>query len=305
MTSEAPDGFEPIERVLGPARSRYFGAGYRGVRYRVNPDPAAHRGAASAIVDYPELWSVDGSGRARSPHLSSVDAVVLPLMLVEATSTQDELEILRQLFVASIDLRAGTEPWPRLDDVPLEVTTARMGNGLRVQGRVGNIRVSIDLTLGSAPPHPSGDASVYGGLFQTTSCETSVGAMAEHGRLDSRHRVRYAVEPRYASGVEADWWPGLTMIDCLVALGQLSQALVFATAGVSRAAAGTLWMRTMRIRRTIPAFEPTDAFTSSATIARDRVLGRLAGRVHDVEVVAETSTGVSARSCVAYAEGEQ
>lgn len=119
-----------------------------------------------------------------------------------------------------------------------------------------------------------------------------------------RHEVRFESPARAASGVEADWWPGLTIIDYLVVLGQMTQALVYSSAGLSRADAGALWMRTMQIERLRPPAEAS-AFESEARILRDRVFERTGQRLHDVEVVATTTTDVRARSTLAYAEASR
>lgn len=289
----------PAERLLGPAKGRFFGAGYRDVRYTLDRTEA---GPETAAVAYPEQWSVDGSGIARTPHLSSVDAVVLILMLLEERSTGQSRSLLRHTYVNALDLRAGSTPWLRLDTVPLTLTTTGTSTGMQIRGRVGNIRVGIDLATAVPTSQEAGKSSVYGSLFQTTTSETFLGAHAIGLALNGVHRMQYSATPAQPSGVEADWWPGVTMIDYLVTLGQLTQALVYRAAGVTRGSAGALWMRTMQLTRSLPPASQCAEFTSAAKIVRDRLLEQQGTRVHDVEVFAETSTGVSARSTVAYSE---
>jgi len=289
----------PAERLLGPAKGRYFGAGYRDVRYTLDRTDAV---PATAAVAYPEQWSVDGNGVARTPHLSSVDAVVLILMLLEAQSTDQSRSHLRHTYVNALDLRAGSTPWLRLDAVPLTLATADTSTGMQIRGRVGNIRVGIDLATAGSTSQEAGESSVYGSLFRTTASETFLGAEAIGLTLNGVHQMQYSAAPAQPSGVEADWWPGVTMIDYLVTLGQLTQGLVYRAGGVTRERAGALWMRTMQLARSLPPASQCAEFTSVAKIMRDRLLQRQGTRVHDVEVLAETSTGVSARSTVAYSE---
>ena len=302
MTSRAVQEFLPIERVLGPARSRYFGAGYRDVRYSISPAGSEKDALETATVSYPQRWSVDGEGRPRSPHLSSIDAIALSLMFLEARLTGSANDLLRHTYVTAIDLRAESRPWLLLDGIPLSLTPLETPTGIRVQGRVGNIRVAIDLATAPGIAHEPGGRSVYGSLFQTTECDSFVDGGTAGMKINGVHRMQYSPDAAPPSGVESDWWPGATMIDYFVALGQITQALVYQAAGVSRGAAGALWMRTMQIRRPRPPLLRCGEFTSTAEIMRDRLLDRAGTRVHDVEVVAETSTDVTAHSTVAYWE---
>lgn len=77
----------PLTAVLGPARGRYFAEGYREVRYEVGTvrqGPADDcRTHAVVTALYPQDWSRRGDGSARTPHLSSVDAIALPLIVLE------------------------------------------------------------------------------------------------------------------------------------------------------------------------------------------------------------------------------
>ncbi|WP_146082520.1 AvrD family protein [Rathayibacter sp. AY2B3] len=91
--------------MLVAAANRYFGAGYRAVRYslhsvRSNP-PSGNE--AVAHVKYPPHWSDDGHGIANVAHLSSVDAVILSMLATERVASPLERERLGELRVSSID----------------------------------------------------------------------------------------------------------------------------------------------------------------------------------------------------------
>lgn len=302
LSSSVTQRYEPLDLLLGPADERYFGSGYREVKYTAVGGLLGGRLEGAGVVVYPQGWSVGAGRQRRTPHLSSIDAVVLSLILLEKCSASHELS---DLFVASIELRAGARPWEKLDAVPLQLDVESTRATLEVCGLVGNIHVRITLALRENPTDVATDGeSVYGVLFQTTRSESVVCNGAQDGSFVGRHQV-IVDSSRKPHGIEAFAWPGPTVLDYLVLLGQMTQALVYTSAGLSRSTAGPLWMRTMRVERSAPPEGGSESeFGSNAQIARDRLLIRSGTRVHDVKVNATTTTGVRAMSTLAYVEAE-
>lgn len=292
------EGYAPLDAVLGPSDQRYFGAGYRDVDYNLSGVMRGNTLRGAGAVGYPQDWSVGTQGRRRTPHLSSVDAVVLPVLLLEKCVPSHELD---DLFISSIELRAGSRAWEKLDDVPVHAEIARTGRHVDLRGAVGNIRIRIALTRHDKPfGAVAGGQSVYGRLFQSTRSESLIRTDSVAGCLMGRHRIHFGGH-RAARGVEACAWPGATVLDYLVVLGQVTQALMYTSAGVTRSTAGPLWMRTMRVERSTPP-GPEEEFGSVAHVVRDRLFVRSGQRVHDVRVSASTTTGVNAVSALAYVE---
>lgn len=295
---------DALDAVLGPASQRYFGSAYRDVSYDIAKGEQGTHMEAVGIARYPEAWSVDGDGHNRTPHLSSVDAIVLPLLSLERDASSSEA--LQNQYVSSIALRAGSAPWERLSAIPMRLHHATRPDGTEVSGTVGNIRVELHTSRsGPAALPAAGRASVYGGLFQETRCHTRDLTRKGQRVLTCRHEAEFS-SASPATGLEASTWPSLTVLDYLVTLGQVTQALVYAAAGVSRATAGPLWMRTMRVERSGPPNRANEGdFVSRAEIISDRLLERGGRRVHNVEVVAHTTSGVQATSRLAYTERER
>ena len=292
--------YEPLDAVLGPSDQRYFGAGYRDVAYDVSGVMLGNTLRGAGALGYPQDWSVGTRGGPRTPHLSSVDAVVLPVMLLEKCMPSRELH---DLFISSIELRAGSRAWEKLEEVPVHSEISKAGRHLNLRSVAGNIRVRITLTRhGKSFSAAAAGLSVYGRLFQSTRSDSLIRTDSVDDFLAGRHRMHFG-RHRAARGVEAFAWPGPTVLDYLVVLGQMTQALVYTSAGVTRSTAGPLWMRTMRVERSTPP-GPEDEFDSVARVVRDRLLVRSGQRVHDVQVSASTTTGVNAVSALAYVEDE-
>ena len=299
-----------LESLLGPTRDRYFGAGYRAVRYSLT---SVHAGLteieAVANVAYPARWSTGGDGLARSAHLSSVDAVILPVIVMESAALPSELRAAGRFRLSSIELRAGAHPWLTLDVVPVKLTADDAGAQRHLRAVSGNIRLNATLSRIDEQPEtegtiaPADGPSVYGGLFQTVDTRSTVRGL-DVTRCELRASHVIASDGAFApgAGVEACQWPAPTVVDYLVTMGQLTQAIVYASAGTTRSEAGPLWMRTMSID--VHESQPPlpSRFDTITRVLRDRVLERGGERIHDVLVESVASSGVRARSTLAYKE---
>ncbi|WP_454156804.1 AvrD family protein [Microbacterium lacticum] len=300
-----------LESLLGPAHGRYFGAGYRAVRYSWE---SAVRGAGSQVeavgrVVYPATWSTASDGFVRQPHLSSVDAVVLPLLVLERGAPPRQRQALDGLYVTSIDLRAGASPWLELDAVPVGYTVEATEAQCHLMGVSGNIRFNTTLSAAAArptrdePPSSPGRPSVYGGLFQNTRTRSTVSDLdLTEGELRGSHLFDTDDLLTPGPGIGASQWPAPTVIDYLVTMGQLTQALVYESAGTTRSKAGPLWMRTMTIEIVEPPTRLPMAFDTTTRVVRDRIVERGGERIHDVLVESSATSGVRARSTLAYKE---
>lgn len=301
---------EPVslEALLGPAHGRFFGAGYRAVRYSWDSSTgnAGPQVDAVARVAYPTRWSTDGGGSVRQPHLSSVDALVLPLLLIERLASPQQRRAHGRLYVASVDLRAGASPWLALDAVPVRCTVEHTETRCHLMGVAGSIRFNTTLLAGTAQPEPKvpaptpGSPSVYGGLFQTTRVRSTV--KATEAGLRGSHLLDSDDALSPAPGIGASLWPAPTVVDYLVTMGQLTQALVYESAGTTRLEAGPLWMRTMTIDIHEPPSSLPSGFDTTTRVLRDRVVERAGERIHDLMVESVATSGVHARSTLAYKE---
>ncbi|GAA2030883.1 AvrD family protein [Yaniella flava] len=299
-----------IKEFLGPAEDRYFAQGYQSVLYSLHSVIKAHSGLAEAVCEvvYPPRWSARHRDEECSvPHLSSVDAVILSLKLLENISSVEELNALSLYRVSCIDLTAGSRPWLRLEAVPIRLSFKYDKGSLVSKAQVGNIRVGITLVKDNSGSRlcslPRGPETVYSHLFQTTEGNSLVQSLnSEHGILRSEHDLRANNATFSAPGIEALRWPSVTVIDYLVTMGQLTQVLVYSYAGTSRSEAGALWMRTMKIRIDKPSAPLPVNFKAETKILRDQVWKIDGKRIHDVKVESSASSGASAQATLAYEE---
>lgn len=296
--------------ILGPDEGRYFGAGYRSVDYQETR--AAAGGTltdlrAEYAVRYPPGWSRDEDGRSRVPHLSSIDAAVLPLRALE----QMPGSMPDGFYVRSMKLRSGPHPWTALEKVPLTMAQERApgGQGWRLHGTVGNMTVtcqlSADKPTGPAPECSAllGGESAYGGLYRRTRTVSSISSFEATARsLRAQHMTTTAASADGAPGVEGRSWPCLTVVDSLVVMGQLAQAAIVVFTGIDRARMGALWMRQVTYSAARAPQRLPHTWQSDVTLVRDRLMPRRADGIHDVVVECVSSVGVRVEAKLAYME---
>jgi len=296
----------PLEHVLGPARDRYFAAGYRGVRHTVDVvDAATDTRHAEGRVDYPARWSVGDGGHTRTAHLSSVDAIVLPLLVWQHTDADRAAHDI----VRSVALRAGNTPWTALDRVPIQTTRASDGADVTLTSTVGNIRSTITLTPCRTPGRAAraletSPRLVYGDLYRLIESQSALTHFDPVDRvIGSAHR---AEAPSLAvdgvSGIEGAFWPALTAIDYLVTMGQLTQAVIFEVSRSTRSMIDNLWMRTLHIALPETPTALPAQYRAATRLIRDTTLNIGGRHVHDVRVESTASTGVVAGATLAYTE---
>lgn len=287
-----PSRPRPIDEFLGPASGRYFGAGYRRVEQRL----AALRISgdlvtAQATLAYPGDWSRKAS-KALRPHLSTVDALVFTLGLVEAWLTHTAALTLaerRVLWLRRFEMRAGSKPQEDLDAFAVSAQRVSTNEGGSVfVCRIGTIGVECEVAHG---PYAMAAAP---GIY--TTADAILGTAEERYWGAAYKQRRHAIEQVAANatgvgarltvsgpdcgsgdGFGADHQPCTSMLDCFLMLAQLSQVIAYEHDGITRATSQTLWMRRLAMRCETPRLTFGEAFDVDLELRRARHLRRDAG----------------------------
>src|SRR3954447_1017177 len=117
-----------IDDYLGPSTGRFFGNGYRRVRYRdrsVAHDAAAGTPTRARVgIEYPIDWSVKARSTPLRPHLSTIDALVLAANVAECHLGRIHtlsVEQRRRAWLRRVTIRAAATPFESgLDELPVE-----------------------------------------------------------------------------------------------------------------------------------------------------------------------------------------
>ena len=299
----------PLTAVLGPAHGRYFAEGYREVRYEVGTvreDPIDDcRAHAVVTALYPQDWSRGRDGSARTPHLSSVDAIALPLIVLERLAGPARLS---SYWVERVELRAPTGPRTDLASIPLvlDVEGVVGETDLSLTADTGGMRTRLALRRSAAGGPERGDdgtPSVYSEGFRHVGAETALTPRTVDEGVGALHdfRLRPGAQMPALSGVEAAFSPAVSAIDLLVTMGQMTQATIYQSMPVEHRR-GELWMRSMTIDICETPRPLPSCVSSSTRVTRHRVLDRDGRRIHDISAESQIEALVHARASLAYVE---
>lgn len=306
-----------IDDLLGPARGRYFGDGYRRVGHELRDvaidADASGRGGVDALawVRYPSDWAVKRPGVDLRPHVSSLDTLVISAQLCEAFLVHRynlDPGQRRRMWLRRVDAKAGHEPHEEL--AGFEVT-ARLRDTRPVEGRPGLYASSFDCRIGAmrlrcevghevtgAPPRPGRYALVdqllgpaahryYGAGYRQSGYEIrDVGV--DFGNTYAECAMRPVPGCAPASvGLEAEYQPCVTLVDSVVMTAQLSEVILYRTDGLDRSRSNTMWLRSLKMERPDPPARRSGArFSGSIAVSKSRVVELNGARWRIVDMVA-------------------
>jgi len=322
-----------IDRHLGPASGRYFGEGFKRVDHALTGLRVAGRTiAAEATLSYPDDWSRKSSGTLR-PHLSSVDGLVIAGELADAWLTHTfglSLDQRRRAWLRAFEMRvaAPTEELASFgvvashdDCVP--ALGARCDFVSTFRCHIGTIRVTC------AVEHDIAHRGAGEGRYATADELLGDAARRHYGdaykrrtqridrvavsRRDETLRATVAVDDPLGDvddGLGGAYAPSLSMVDSLLSMAQLAQALAYKLDGVERAKSNTFWMRRLSFQAGTPVHPLAERHAATLGAPRSRLLTvggvawralDLSGRLGEFETrgsiahaLPETSTALSA-----------
>jgi len=234
-----------------------------------------------------------------------------------AASGGSDGDLLRRRWLRTVRLRAGGKSWDELDRVPVIFDSPPVLQTERdeedVLARVGNIRVGLTLSGGAGANAGSDDchglgqmSSIYAGDFRRCWIESFVTAFDPYARLLRSTHV-------FASRLDEDLLlspsgspAGTTasIIDYLVTMGQLMQALVYRAHESTRSEVGNIWMRSLDISFPAQPLALPSRFQALTRVAKDSVVYLGDRRMHTLQVTSQASHGVTAVANLAYAAAD-
>jgi hypothetical protein len=268
---------DSVDDYLGTAASRFFGAGYRRVKYTmqdvaVNGCADDHRCLRSHVaVVYPADWSRKKAAIDLRPHLSTLDVLILAVRLAELHLNLD-LAMSRQqrrtAWLRRVDIKAGATPYEDgLDALRVHAVhrgtadrpDTRLGQVSTFDCEVGNMTVRCEIeheprtAPGAGPPLAdlvdTLPGRLYGDGYQTrTQALKDIDVDIPNLRASATASVYcgQSIDGR-EDGLEAHYHPSVSMIDSFVMALQLGQILLYELDQFPRADSETLWMRNTTI----------------------------------------------------------
>jgi hypothetical protein len=260
-----------VEDYLGPAEKRFFGRGFRRVRYtmdnpRVGVDNGDVRADVTLGVHYPSDWSRKDAEDLR-PHLSTLDAIILNGRMIElclAGALGLTGAGLGRARIRRTRITAGGRP--QEDLTALETVTVLRPSVVPVGSEramstartaIGTMLVHsevehdpVDTVTGPSDHDVSVDlagparARYYGQAFAVRGQSIrDVQVDREQLRAEALLDVVDEEPVPALTGLEAAHHPMVTTVDVFVTALQLAQVMLYDLDGMSRAGSNTLWMR--------------------------------------------------------------
>lgn len=261
-----------IDELLGPAEERFFGSGFRRVCHVVGPsrplDAGWKRVEATAEIRYPADWSTKAGG-SRQPHLSTLDGMLLAALLsarvAKAQAVADGRDV-PWLTLKALTIRAGNQPSQELGQVPVSVESLDQEptvDAISFAAKVAGMKAKVIMASSDGDEDdPAADRAMPGvdgigaGYRGNAHCISNVCLQADRVTAD----VGVSRQGRAIS-------PGL--LDAVIALAQVSQALLYQLDDIERSKSETLWMRHVDATVTRPAvLSPRSAWAASAAIEK-------------------------------------
>ncbi|RZU53801.1 avirulence D protein (AvrD) [Krasilnikovia cinnamomea] len=309
-----------VDDYLGPSAERFFGSGYKRVSQRITglawiPEPDLPAGG-EAEVTYPDDWSSKSHSLADAVHLSTIDALVLSLRLVE-TYLRSRLGLtadqVARAWLRRYTMRPGSRPHTDLRSVPLRIALgeSRPGAGGWLSTEfvcvVGGIKVRchVEHEAGRLPaqaPLSPVTAAYHAGGYRFRTHE--IGGIVM--RTDNRS-IAATVDVRDGARTEAGggelgsaYQPAITLVDATLVYAQVAQILMYTLDGLRRGETNTLWMRSVDMARSGPGPALSGPVSCDSQVTRSSTLDFAGGRWR-----VSTMKGTFADTTVTHALGHR
>lgn len=293
--SRAVRTYNSIDDYLGPRAGRFFGTGFKRVSRQlrhVTVDPHGRTIAATASLRYPTDWSTKSTSSSLVPHLSTIDAGVLSMLLGESYLTSVftlSAEQRRTMWLRRLVIRAGVRPQEQLSDFDisaqhLETRVEPVGMLSVLDCRFGGLRTRCEF-VHEQGNHRSDDRPMvlpdgflgdpvlryYGTGFQERDQEIH-DIRLDPSAAEVSATVNITTGGWHPDGLEGGYQPSVSVVDGMVVLAQLAQSLLYRLDDIERADSDTLWMRQVDISTDTPSRSIDGPFRSSTSVTRSRLL---------------------------------
>jgi hypothetical protein len=273
--------YASIDDLLGNSDERFFGSGYRRVKYSwgglTEPEQTEFLKSRAAVT-YPKDWSRKND-IDQKPHLSTIDAIILgikatkQLMLQSSEVTHDEYRLCK------IDVKAGTVSSEISDDIEItcfnpdyDKSRTHENKELNYRATVGNLTVTMkyirDLYCSQSNEEES--HRYWGSGFHKVAVQLR---QLETDNAKAKAIMHVIPDDDRRSDFHDRNMP-ISIIDVFVAALQLGQVLVYNIDHISRADSNTMWMRNTSIITTNTAYDTGDGLPISVSVEKATILSQ-------------------------------
>jgi avirulence D protein (AvrD) len=303
------------EAYLGPAESRFFGAGYRRSTHSLTDVVVASRQdgtgsvSATAAVTYPEDWSRKGTTN-QPPHLSTIDVIVLGGQLIGLylrtayglSPSDSQITALDHLRIS-----AGSAPVEHeLTSFPVEMSAGSSTDTAHPSCVCTTFDCTIaNLCLIVSVRHPCAEQRSGTVVVAPTGLAPCSFATGWADRDNTATDLAIDRDSLTAAGqawiTPPPLWcprPQDLVVDAFVVTLEVGQILLYELDQLDRADSNTLWMRQTEIGWGSPSYGRNSA-AMTTTISKPRILDRGEERWRVADICGDVY-GVTVRCAIAH-----
>lgn len=302
----APD----IDHQLGDSSNRFFGEGFARVRHELtwmSGDQDRSDFAINAL--YPDDWSRK-NGQNQSPHLASVDAMVLTARMIEEhLRHRPEAGDAGSHWISHCSLRPGREAVDVSETLraSLSVEPQWPAETKSFCSRLQSFSVEMSLRASEAVPCAPDSTpeltSYYTDGYKGVERRLS---KAERNSVKSIWTAGFQIDDILGaagySGLESGHGSVVSFVDANIIAAQLGQVIIYELDDVARESSRTLWLRKAEFRRSCPPSERRTAGDAEVELVKTLLIERSSTRwrtatlhavIGDVDVIYSLAHDVS------------
>lgn len=256
-----------VDTILGDRNTRYFGVGYKNANYEIITLDQEESEAMVKVNFGDEVWSIK-QGEARSPHLSTLDSVIISAMIVEQLLGPEKSA---DYYVSHFDIRAGGEPVELSKALKVDFTQ----NGNNFHFNILGMKINLSIRFGN---HIS-NSDLGHESFLTQHLKQSELTIDGIDYLDQTSMATVAVKQAegndYAGLGSKTNDNGFSIFEWLIIFSQIGEMLTYQLDNLDRDDCANLWMKRI-------SADYQDRVVNKKQLQRSRVIGEvLKSRVID------------------------
>ena len=199
---------------------------------------------------------------AITPHLSTLDGVVLAVLIVEKYLEKYEPQTsLPALFIDAFEIKAGATPIEDLNHIPVKLIKIEKNNAnYSAKINILGMKINLSLTQYETTDHSDineADSYISTHLKNMTHDLTNIDLLSE--KYANCDVVREVVDIPTYGGISSRYSSSISILEWLIIVSQFAQVMVYNFDKITRCDSDTLWMRTIKaqIKAPIHYLEPT------------------------------------------------
>ncbi|MBZ5979425.1 MAG: AvrD family protein [Leuconostoc gelidum] len=249
--------YKNIDDIIGNSSTRYFGEGYRNVKY----DIISKNMELSSVfemfnITYPDQWSVK-NGQSINSHLSTIDGIILAVKSIEDYFIDLGIpyEELAQFKIHDLVIKAGKALKENLDGVAVNFLVKNPeSETVSFKGKVGSFSVVVKLRKVSEKFSKTFTKEIHDYIFsefkKSKICISDIKISEIHNNINAVYKINNEHVGSYFNGISNTVYSGeLSVIDGIVIVAELTEALLLEINNVDRDNSNLLIMRKIHFHR--------------------------------------------------------